>query len=68
MVSKLGIKKDHLKLHRKKKEDLAHYAIAGADIEYNFPWGWGELEGIASRGDLRPDAARQRQRQVHGIF
>jgi glycyl-tRNA synthetase len=48
---KLGIKKDHLKLHHKKKEDLAHYAIAGADIEYNFPWGWGELEGIASRGD-----------------
>ena len=48
---KLGIKKDHLKLHRKKKEDLAHYAIAGADIEYNFPWGWGELEGIANRTD-----------------
>jgi glycyl-tRNA synthetase len=48
---KLGIKQDHLKLHHKKKEDLAHYAIAGADIEYNFPWGWGELEGIASRGD-----------------
>jgi glycyl-tRNA synthetase len=48
---KLGIKKNHLKLHHKKKEELAHYAIAGADIEYNFPWGWGELEGIASRGD-----------------
>jgi glycyl-tRNA synthetase len=48
---KLGIKKDHLKLHPKKKEELAHYAIAGTDIEYHFPWGWGELEGIASRGD-----------------
>ena len=48
---KLGIDKDHLQLHRKKKEDLAHYAIAGADIEYNFPWGWGELEGIANRTD-----------------
>jgi glycyl-tRNA synthetase len=50
--TKLGINKDHLKLHRKKKEDLAHYAIAGADIEYNFPWGWGELEGIANRTDF----------------
>lgn len=49
--TKLGIKKDHLHLHHKKKEDLAHYAIDGADIEYNFPWGWGELEGIANRTD-----------------
>jgi glycyl-tRNA synthetase len=48
---KLGIKKDHLQLHHKKKEELAHYALAGTDIEYNFPWGWGELEGVASRGD-----------------
>jgi glycyl-tRNA synthetase len=49
---KLGIKKEHLKLHHKKKEELAHYAIAGADIDYNFPWGWGELEGIANRADF----------------
>jgi glycyl-tRNA synthetase len=49
---KLGIKKEQLKLHHKKKEELAHYAIAGADIEYNFPWGWGELEGIANRTDF----------------
>jgi glycyl-tRNA synthetase len=49
---KLGIKKDRLKLHHKKKEDLAHYARAGADIEYDFPWGWGELEGIANRTDF----------------
>jgi glycyl-tRNA synthetase len=49
---KLGIKKDHIQLHHKKKEDLAHYAIAGTDIEYNFPWGWAELEGIANRTDF----------------
>jgi glycyl-tRNA synthetase len=48
---KLGIKKEHLKLHHKKKEELAHYALACADIEFYFPMGWGELEGIASRGD-----------------
>ncbi len=48
---KLGIKKEHLNLHGKKKDELAHYAIAGTDIEYQFPWGLGELEGIASRSD-----------------
>jgi glycyl-tRNA synthetase len=48
---KLGIKKDHLKLHRKCKEELAHYALACADIEFAFPMAWGELEGVASRGD-----------------
>ena len=48
----LGINKDHLHLHRKKKEDLAHYALAGADIEYKFPHGMAELEGIANRTDF----------------
>ncbi len=48
---KLGLKKEHLKLHYKKKEELAHYALACADIEFYFPMGWGELEGVASRGD-----------------
>ncbi len=47
----LGIKKEHLKLHHKCKEELAHYALACSDIEFYFPMGWGELEGIASRGD-----------------
>ncbi len=48
---KLGLKKDHLKLHHKCKEELAHYALACCDIEFYFPMGWGELEGVASRGD-----------------
>jgi glycyl-tRNA synthetase len=48
---KLGIKKEHLKLHRKEKADLAFYALACADLEFLFPMGWGELEGVASRGD-----------------
>jgi len=48
----LGIKKENLRINEAKKEDLAHYAIACADIEYNFPSiGWSEIEGIASRGD-----------------
>ena len=48
----LGIKKENLRIKEAAKEDLAHYAIACSDIEYNFPSiGWSEIEGIASRGD-----------------
>jgi glycyl-tRNA synthetase len=46
---KLGIKKDNLRLTEHKT--LAHYAKAGADIEYLFPAGWDEIEGIHNRGD-----------------
>jgi glycyl-tRNA synthetase (class II) len=35
--------------------DLAHYARACTDIEYNFPWGKGEVEGVAHRGDYDLD-------------
>jgi glycyl-tRNA synthetase len=48
---KLGIKPEHLKLRQHCKEELAHYALACSDIQFYFPMGWGELEGIASRGD-----------------
>jgi glycyl-tRNA synthetase len=48
---KLGIKKEHLKLRQHCKEELAHYALGCTDIQFYFPMGWGELEGIASRGD-----------------
>lgn len=39
-------------LRVQKQIDLAHYALACSDIEYMFPWGWGEIEGIAARGDF----------------
>ncbi len=47
----LGIKKENLRLRPHGKEELAHYARCCQDIEYNFPMGWAELEGIANRGD-----------------
>ncbi len=47
----LGIKKDNLRLRPHAKEELAHYAKGCYDIEYLFPMGWSELEGIANRGD-----------------
>jgi glycyl-tRNA synthetase len=48
----LGIKKENLRKYKHSKEELAHYAKACTDIEYNFPFGWSELEGIANRTDF----------------
>ncbi|MCX7737691.1 MAG: glycine--tRNA ligase [Candidatus Kapabacteria bacterium] len=46
----LGIKQENLKF--KDHEKLAHYANKAVDIEFKFPWGWGEIEGIHSRTDF----------------
>jgi glycyl-tRNA synthetase len=48
----LGISKENLRLRPHAKDELAHYALACTDIEYNFPFGWSELEGIANRTDF----------------
>jgi glycyl-tRNA synthetase len=47
----LGIKKENLRLRQHMKHELAHYALDCYDIDYLFPMGWSELEGIANRGD-----------------
>lgn len=47
----LGIRKENLRLRRHEKEELAHYAKKCHDIEFLFPMGWAELEGIANRTD-----------------
>ena len=49
---KYGIREDNLRLRRHDGDELAHYAKDTYDIEYRFPWGWGELEGIANRTDF----------------
>jgi glycyl-tRNA synthetase len=49
---KLGIKKDNLRLRPHAQDELAHYAKACCDVEYLFPFGWSELEGIANRTDF----------------
>ncbi|MFQ5677334.1 MAG: glycine--tRNA ligase [bacterium] len=48
----LGITKDNLRFHPHGKDELAHYAAAAFDIEFNFPFGWKELEGIHNRTDF----------------
>lgn len=47
----LGIKKENLRFEDHPADKLAHYAKEACDIEYKFPWGWDELEGIHDRGD-----------------
>ncbi|WP_027334019.1 glycine--tRNA ligase [Mycoplasma elephantis] len=45
----LGINSKNFRLRKHAKEELAHYSLATTDIEYNFPFGWGELLGVANR-------------------
>ena len=47
----IGIKEEDLRFRDHDKEELSHYSNATTDIEYKFPFGWGELWGIASRTD-----------------
>jgi glycyl-tRNA synthetase len=48
----LGIRPDHLRLREHGADELSHYSTATSDVEYLFPMGWSELEGIANRGDF----------------
>ncbi len=47
----LGMKRENLRFRPHAKNELAHYAREAEDIEYNFPFGWHEIEGIHNRGD-----------------
>ncbi len=49
---RLGINKDKLRFHQHGPDELAHYAKAAFDIEYEFPFGWSEIEGIHNRTDF----------------
>ncbi|MEE8407535.1 MAG: glycine--tRNA ligase [Acidimicrobiia bacterium] len=48
----LGMTPHNLRLRHHETEELSHYSSSTADIEYLFPWGWDELEGIANRTDF----------------
>ncbi|HEY8490131.1 MAG TPA: glycine--tRNA ligase [Dehalococcoidia bacterium] len=50
-VEDLGIRPEHLRFYEYPPEELAHYSKATTDIQYLFPMGWSELEGIANRTD-----------------
>jgi glycyl-tRNA synthetase len=50
--TELGLRPDHLRVRAHGADELSHYSSATSDIEYLFPIGWSELEGIADRGDF----------------
>ena len=50
--TELGIRPDHLRLRAHDADELSHYSSGTSDVEYLFPIGWSELEGIADRGDF----------------
>ena len=54
-----GIRPENLRVRPHDADQLSHYSKATSDIEYRFPWGWGELEGIANRTDF--DLRRHRE-------
>ena len=56
----LGLKDNLLRLRPHESDELAHYAKSTTDIEYLYPWGWGELEGIANRGDFDLSAHQEK--------
>ena len=50
--TELGIRPDHLRVRPHDPDELSHYSSGTSDVEYLFPIGWSELEGIANRGDF----------------
>ena len=60
----LGIPAEMLRLRPHDADELSHYSVATSDVEFWFPWGWGELEGIANRTDfdLKAHAAASGER------
>jgi glycyl-tRNA synthetase len=48
---RLGIPREMLRMRDHDTEELSHYSAGTSDVEFMFPWGWGELEGIANRTD-----------------
>ena len=55
-TTRYGIKPEQLRLREHGSDELAHYAKGCADVEYEFPFGWSELEGIANRTDFDLEA------------
>lgn len=51
-IEKIGLNKNNLRLREHTKDELAHYARSCTDIEFKFPFGWSELEGVANRGNF----------------
>jgi glycyl-tRNA synthetase len=64
----LGIRKDKLRTRPHEPDELAHYAKAASDVEYEFPFGWQEVEGIANRTDFDLKAHQEASGQDLSYF
>ncbi len=68
LVEVIGIKEKLLRLRDHEKEELSHYSAATTDIEFQFPFGWGELWGIADRTDFDLKAHMAESKQDLSYF
>jgi glycyl-tRNA synthetase len=57
--ARYGVRREHLRLRPHQAEELSHYSRGTTDVEYLYPFGWGELEGIARRGSFDLDQHAQ---------
>ena len=64
----LGVRRDRLRVRAHDADELSHYAKATYDVEYLFPWGWGEIQGIANRTDFDLKAHSERSRHSLTYF
>jgi glycyl-tRNA synthetase len=65
LTQQLGIPASRLRWHEHKGSELAHYARAAFDIQYEFPFGWGEIEGVHNRGNY--DLSRHQEYSGKGL-
>ena len=61
----LGVRPSHLRVRMQEDDERAHYAKACGDVEYLYPWGWDEVEGVANRTDY--DMRRHREGSGRGL-
>jgi glycyl-tRNA synthetase len=64
----LGIREEKLRLREHRDDELAHYARYTSDVEYEFPFGWQELEGVANRGSFDLDQHMKESGKELGYF
>jgi len=64
----LNINDSNLRIREHEQKDLSHYSKGTSDIEYDFPWGWAELQGIANRGSFDLDAHSDSSSKNFSIF
>ena len=62
------MKEENLRLRDHDKEELSHYSNATTDFEFLFPFGWGELWGVADRTDYDLNAHQEHSGGEHGLF